>query len=99
MNAQLKDWKLAETLKRKTTQPKSLRESLAIIEQLKTIINELKSAEPEPVAQLKQLLENPGFELTANGQLVLSQLEGLTAPGIVNELLEILNDRSYYSPT
>jgi hypothetical protein len=31
------------------------------------------------------------------GQSVLSQLDGLTAPGIVNDLLHILNDdRSHY---
>ena len=47
---------------------------------------ELSSAESEPVAQLKQLLKDPNFPLTSNGQFVLSQLDGLTAPGIVNDL-------------
>ncbi len=56
--------------------------------------NEFTSAESEPVAQLKQLLKDPNFPSTSNGQILLSQLNGLTAPGIENDLPEILNDNS-----
>lgn len=72
--------------KLKTTPPKALSEARAMLEEAQKKINEFASAESEPVAQLKQLLKDPNVPLTSNGQFVLSQLDGLTAPGIVNDL-------------
>jgi hypothetical protein len=82
----LKAWIPLADQKLKTTPPKALSEALVRLEEGKKKTTELSSAESEPVAQLKQLLKDPNFPLTSNGQFVLSQLDGLTAPGIVNDL-------------
>jgi hypothetical protein len=81
----LKAWIPLADQKLKTTPPKALSEARVMLEEEKKN-NKLCSAESEPVAQLKQLLKDPNFPLTSNGQFVLSQLDGLTAPGIVNDL-------------